>query len=151
MKRITFRELLNLIHDEKVPNRIIYEYNGDENNDREYQCTRVDYTDCEGEFLSNVIGGDLSVIEMTWLKCIIIYDEILTDIEKEYLSNIIKPFKKYVTHIRKEYSDGQEQIVIVYKDYLDRKKDSEYVKHHTRISLPSFKEGTMYKDMALNR
>lgn len=135
MKKITFRELLNMIYDEKVPKRIIYD-------DIEYKCTRTDYEDCEGEYLSYVISGDLSVLEMACDDCIAIYDEILDDKEKAYLRNIIKPFEKYVKHIRKESICGQEQIIIVYKDYLD-------CKHYSRFSLPSFKAGTMYKGMEL--
>ena len=65
---------------------------------------------------------------------------ILDDVEKRYLSNIIKPFRNKVYAIAK-YDDGDDnyyiQIMIkqnVYFEYID---------------FPCFKKGTMYKGMEL--
>ena len=53
--------------------------------------------------------------------------------------------------IKESPENGHEQIAIVYKDYLNKKQDNERSKHYTIIRLPSFKEGTMYRGMELNR
>ena len=67
---------------------------------------------------------------------------ILDDVEKEYLSAVIKPFRNKVYAIAK-YDDGVDnyyiQIAIkqnVYFEYID---------------LPYFKKGTMYKGMELKK
>ena len=73
----------------------------------------------------------------------IIKKSILDKTEKEYLNNIIKPFRNQVFNICKhsiicggyEY----EQIKIKVKDGFDN--------HFTTISLPLFKKGIMYKGM----
>ena len=67
---------------------------------------------------------------------------ILDDVEKKYLSAVIKPFRSKVYAIAK-YDDGDDnyyiQIMIkqnVYFEYID---------------LPYFKKGTMYKGMELKK
>lgn len=65
--------------------------------------------------------------------------EILYEEEKEYLRGVIKPFRDKVEYIRK---------VICYfnrKEYIEIKVDEEYTQ------LPSFKVGTMYKGMEIDR
>ena len=60
---------------------------------------------------------------------------ILDNIEKNYLSNIIKPFKDRIDYIAKvNLSNRREYILIKMKNY-------------EMISLPFFKAGTMYKGM----
>ena len=65
---------------------------------------------------------------------------ILDDIEKKYLSNIIKPFRNKIKWIRKigsPNSDKLEYIRICYSDY-----------NYTNVlNFPDFKVGTMYKGM----
>ena len=63
------------------------------------------------------------------------YKEILDDKEKEYLGAVIKPFKKDIAYIKKAENicDDNEWICISLKE--------------TYIPLPSFKKGTMYKNM----
>ena len=60
--------------------------------------------------------------------------EILDEKEKEYLNNIIKPFRNRVTYIGKR-----------------KWQDSEYIKigiiNNINISLPFFTKSTMYKGM----
>lgn len=140
MKTITYRELLNLIYDGETPERIIYENNG-----IEYQRTRNDYVSFDGEYLSNVISTDLLVLEMACDDCITIYDDILDNKEKEYLSNIIKPFRNKITTIERRKNKEWERIVINYKDYDDTENMSSF------MSLPMFEVGTMYKGMKLNK
>ena len=60
---------------------------------------------------------------------------ILDNIEKNYLSNIIKPFRDRIDYIAKiNLSNGREYIFIKLKNY-------------EIISLPFFTAGTMYKGM----
>lgn len=62
-------------------------------------------------------------------------DPILDDVEKEYLSAVIKPFRKEVATISKFNSfDGSQYIYIGMKD-------------RRGSNLPTFPKGTMYKGM----
>lgn len=65
-------------------------------------------------------------------------DEILDKIEKEYLSALIKPFKKEITFITKIGFDGEEFLKISFK------------RHTNSFSLPFFKENSMYKKMKVD-
>lgn len=64
----------------------------------------------------------------------IVEKEILDEEEKEYLSNVIKPFRDKVKYIVKFDCLPEEYISIV-------------LPHDERIDLPCFKRGTMYKGM----
>ena len=66
---------------------------------------------------------------------------ILDDVEKDYLSAVIKPFRKDIEYIEKFKSNyvGKEYIYIVMK------KDDDYCK------LPRFFKGTMYKGMEVDK
>lgn len=71
-------------------------------------------------------------------------DPILDDKEREYLKNIIKPFRNRVRYIVKlnaiyKKDEGKECIHI-------RLYDDDFI-----ICLPTFKKGTMYKGMKINR
>lgn len=65
---------------------------------------------------------------------------ILTEKEKCYLENVLKPFKDKVEFIRKDfhYSKNQEHIHIGIKNDFD-------------IDFPNFQQGTMYKGMESDR
>lgn len=65
---------------------------------------------------------------------------ILDDIEKKYLSNVIKPFRDRVTSISKE-GNGREKGYYITISLID----------HDYVFLPYFKESTkMYTGMKLN-
>lgn len=159
MKQITFRELLNLIYENKAPELI--KYKGTRRNyQREFinyidlegvHKSGVDYKDFEGNHISSVIGEDLLLGQIVYGECITILDGILTIIEKEYLSNLIKPFKESVKYIAKVETEGQERIKICYKDYLNNKSDADFINNYTFFGLPTFKAGTMYCGMELDR
>lgn len=68
----------------------------------------------------------------------IVEKEILDDVEKEYLSAVIKPFKGKVKYIRKYDCPIGEFIEIG-------------ISNDAAITFPNFKKGTMYKGMELNR
>lgn len=74
---------------------------------------------------------------MTWLlsEC---KESILTDSEREYLSSVIKPFRKNANFICKNSNILCEYISIG-------------VNNNDYISLPAFKPGEMYKCMEKNK
>lgn len=67
----------------------------------------------------------------------IVHPQILDDVERRYLSAVIKPFRDKVEYITKK--------PLVYTEYI-------YIHTYAdNIMLPRFKEGTMYKGMKTNR
>ena len=75
-------------------------------------------------------------------KAIIIKKPILYDVEREYLSAFIKPFRDMVTSVNKFDSGKYEYIAIKYRSI------EEYI---GTVRLPSFKKDTMYKGMEVNK
>ena len=74
--------------------------------------------------------------------------EILDEIEKTYLRNVIKPFKERVAYIRKnEYNSKAQYISIIYSERKDLIADNGW----DNIILPSFPKETMYKGMEVNK
>ena len=78
---------------------------------------------------------------------------ILDDVEKEYLGNIIKPFRNRILYIAKSetvktYDNPNpkiyECIYIMYRD-SSKKKNPFY------MGFPCFEKGTMYKGMELDK
>ena len=70
-------------------------------------------------------------------------EPVLTEEEKEYLSSVIKPFRKFVVYIEKiKYIDGWEKIIF----YSQNLKSWECM-----TNLPPFQSGTRFKGMKLNR
>lgn len=64
--------------------------------------------------------------------------KLLDKIEKKYLSEVIRPFRKEVIAIEKlETYTGEEYILILFKD--------------DGMHFPSFKKGRMYKGMKLEK
>ena len=89
---------------------------------------------CITSIIGELLTGEKQIIKLP--------KPILDDVEKEYLSAVIKPFRNKVYAIAK-YDDGDDnyyiQIMIkqnVYFEYID---------------LPYFKKGTMYKGMELKK
>ena len=70
--------------------------------------------------------------------------QILNEKEKEYLSNVIKPFRDRIISIRK-YRYNQDEYIGMYVKYYAETDDSEM------ITLPVFKEETIYKGMELKK
>lgn len=140
-QKITFRELINLMYKGKAPERIkhigeVY---------KKYEDS--DYRNViNGQFISSVIGEKFPLQLMARHKCITIYDDILDDKEKAYLSNLIKPFKKYIKSIKKVDRFGGERIEILYKDFEDGKFIFQNV-----IALPTFRKNSMYIGMEVEK
>lgn len=65
-------------------------------------------------------------------------NEILDDVEREYLYNLIKPFRKDVKYIKKyKYASDKEYIIIQLKE--------------EHMILPNFKKDSMYKGMEIGK
>lgn len=88
---------------------------------------------------------------VSWIVCDILNGKleitkkpkpILTKQEKEYLSNVIKPFRNKIESIAKYIDEDGEYISITYKD-LNGGTFS--------MAFPSYDDGTMYKGMELNK
>lgn len=69
---------------------------------------------------------------------------ILDDAEKEYLGNIIKPFRDRVISIRKIEDPGEECLLIYVEHFRDKSNGETF-------TLPSFEKKTMYKGMELGK
>ena len=68
----------------------------------------------------------------------IVHPQILDDAEKQYLSAVIKPFRKSVISIEKLKFYGEGEGICIDTEKSD-------------IVLPPFEEGTMYDGMAVGR
>lgn len=64
-------------------------------------------------------------------------EEILDEVEKEYLRGVIRPFRKDIEKIRKNPSSEGEYLIIIFKD-------------DDTMSFKNFKKGTMYKNMKIH-
>lgn len=90
--------------------------------------------------LSNAIGKLLS----GELKIIKLPKPILDDVEKEYLSAVIKPFRKHIINIRKtEYYKYEFIEIVIYR--TDEGASCEV------FSFPYFKKDKMYKGMEISK
>ena len=93
------------------------------------------------KLLPVLLQGEISIIKVE--------QPILDDIEKKYLSNIIKPFRNKVIGITKyDYSTNGEYIHIKLKRTIS---PVDYFIPLECIDLPVFKRGIMYKGMELDR
>lgn len=87
-------------------------------------------------FFKELLTGELKIIKIP--------KPILDDIEKEYLSNVIKPFRKHIIKIRKIQNYEYEFIeIMIYRN--DEEVSCEVT------SFPYFNKGKMYKGMKINK
>ena len=100
---------------------------------------------CYSTALQGLLAGSYQIIKLP--------KQILDDVEKEYLGNIIKPFRNRILYIAKSetvktYDNPNpkiyECIYIMYKD--STKKRNPYY-----MGFPHFEKGTMYKGMELDK
>lgn len=75
--------------------------------------------------LTGIINGSYQIVKLP--------DQVLDDIEKEYLSAVIKPWRNRVVNILKVRTMDEEYLSISLE--------------HDVVNLPYFKKGTMYKGM----
>ena len=111
--------------------------------DSDIEDIHILYVDgCDGKSIKSFEQDDgkvLKVERQVKYETIYEYKEILDKEEKEYLRNVIKPFRDRVTYIFK-CCDSSELSYIFIK-----------MKNKENIKLPFFKRNTMYKGMQPNR
>ena len=88
--------------------------------------------------LIDLIKGTAKIIKLSEL--------ILDDIEKEYLSAVIKPFRNRIIYIMKTDEDDRSEFIEIRSKHYDANKIVGEL-----IMLPSFKKGTMYKCMKTDK
>lgn len=81
---------------------------------------------------SKILTGELEIIKKP----------ILDEVEREYLSNVIKPFRNKIEYIAKYIDEDREYISLTYKDSYYRT---------FAIAFPSFKKGSMYIGMEIGK
>ena len=85
---------------------------------------------------NRVLTGENKIIKLP--------KQVLDDKEKEYLGNIIKPFRDRIICIKK-YEDPQDEYLGIHLKYYANETDSE------TIVFPSFGKRTMYKGMEVEK
>ena len=74
-------------------------------------------------------------------KLVKLPEPILDDVERKYLSRVIRPWRDKVEYIRKiNFDDEDEFIVIIYRE-----------RESKAMPLPCFKKGTIYRGMELGK
>ena len=85
---------------------------------------------------SDLLTGDVNIVKL-----------ILTEKEREYLSNIVKPFRDRKVVIKKyEYpqNEHKNECIQISVEFYDKTGGE-------TVSLPIFKKGTMYKGLESNK
>lgn len=111
---------------------------------KKLMLTQYNLTDLLERLMAEKTGRDFEDIYIThvfdWLAEE--YKEpVLDEVEKAYLSAVIKPFKANVTGIRKINFVGGFHCIRIYAESISPKLSTEV------IDLPLFETGTMYKGM----
>ena len=134
MKRITYRELLNMIAEGNAPKTVIYQqkeykFNG---KDYEYECITLSF-DISCKYYASGLAHR---------KVIDVKEEILDEVEKRYIRSALVPLK--VSKVRKVDLGDMERLTydVLYTPDFEVPR---------RYSLPAFKKGTMYKGMESDR
>ena len=88
------------------------------------------------KLLPMLLQGEISIIKVE--------QPILDDIEKKYLSNIIKPFRNRIEWVRKFSSPNHRNLEYIKISYQD-------CTHSNVLNFPDFKRGTMYRGMKIGK
>ena len=99
--------------------------------------------------IREVLNDDYAIDEYKLLDWLCEEHSILDKEEKEYMSNVVKPFRKRIINISKivdRYDENSrlESIQIVLRQPINNEL-------FDYVELPYFKKGTMYKGMKLNK
>lgn len=118
----------------KIGEEIIYKgdkYKYDSNSKEFRDRYGIEFSACHS--ITEILNEDVTLIENK--------SETLTKKEKEYLCNVISPFKKRILHIEKILSGNGEFIQITLKSGVSPFLDED------TINLPFFKINSMYKGL----
>lgn len=83
--------------------------------------------------IDNLLNGEWEVVKIP--------KPILDKKEKEYLSNVIKPFRDKVISIANYYEES------IDKNFIEIEVKQSYCNENQYVSLPYFRKGAMYKGM----
>lgn len=104
----------------------------------DFELVKIDPVYNADTLITELINNNLNVFnKVDFTYKIEAKKPILDDAEKEYLKNVIKPFRDRIVYIKKEALFDQEYIYLYLGD--------------DTMSFPSFKPGTMYKGMKSNK
>ena len=112
--------------------------------DSKYKLTKDGLVYCFDDYqewfnscwLKELLTGESQIVKLP--------KQILDDVEKEYLSGVIKPFRKHIITIRKiEYYKYEYIEIVIYR--TDEGPSGEV------FSFPYFNKGEMYKGMEINK
>lgn len=139
-KKIDYLELCKLVRAGQAPKKIevlddTFEWNGNEY--KKCNCIAKLFMH-ETMYFRTLCEEDTDIF---------IIAEILDQVEKEYLSAVIKPFRSTVTHIAKKpspFADGYAYIQIRHHKKICGMPITE------NINLPEFPAGSMYKNMEID-
>lgn len=109
--------------------------------DYKYKLSKEGLRFCFGtnkDWIFSTIIGELLTGEGKIIK---IPKPILDEKEKEYLTNVIKPFRDKVISIANYYEES------IDKNFIEIEVKQDYCNENQYVSLPYFKKGTMYKGM----
>lgn len=95
-----------------------------------------------GRLLSTRISQSLYMTSLAIQRNIRIIEPLLDEVEKKYLEEALRPFKKTVLHISKFTDDKKEWITVAFSSKLEGCE---------RMRFPSFEHHRMYKNMAVGR
>ena len=136
VKEITYGQLMEMVRTNTQPEEI-------RTATATYKWDGLNYYRNDGEYDHIYTKSPLTKYSQKYLSGMkFTYDvPVLDDVEKEYLGNIVKPFREYDLSIRKydESTIGKEWIVISGHN-LDFK-----------ATFPMFPKGKMYKGMEVNK
>lgn len=77
-------------------------------------------------------------------------DPVLDDVERRYLGNFLRPFRKRVEYVfKKRQYDGQEQIVVKFKNNNNNNPKMSDGYFNNFMYFPLFDGGKMYKGMTV--
>lgn len=90
-----------------------------------------------GKFFKSLPNNFTGTLEVE--NGFIVEKEILDDVEKEYLSAVIRPFKNRISDIVKRNFDSEKSYIVIHINDIET------------IFLPFFKKNTMYKGMKVDK
>lgn len=124
-----FRRLVNATNQ-----KIVYIYNSN--------ILSFNFCDFRGN-LTNRKGKEYDIVKVERAtKYEMVFErkeEILDEVEKKYLADVIRPFRKHIMFISKTGFDGEEFLKIDFKRPVNS------------FSLPFFKKNSMYKGMKVDQ
>lgn len=84
--------------------------------------------------LNDILAGKYKIIKIS--------KPILDEVESEYLSYVIKPFRNKIESIAKYIDEDGEYISLIYKDLNDKTFS---------MAFPSYDDDTMYRGMEIGK